>query len=248
MSPPLPLSLSLPNAQSPSGFYNIKQEFRLNNKIQMISDNNWQEYQEIAQNTEKTGNSRLLSDWYDQKYQLFEGGTPAAHKCCELLYQNLISSDNLQILDVGCGTGDQALLLQSLGVQSASFYGIDMSQAMLESAKSKKLYKELTNSILPEIPYPDNKFDLVISAGTLCSPGNAPVETLSEMIRVTKPGGLLCFSYRLNWFENEESGWKESHEQLVQKGLIKELVRKIDAYIPSQNVIGLYFVCQKGQL
>ncbi len=214
----------------------------------MISHKDWQEYQEITQNVEQTGNWRLLSNWYDQKYQLFEGGSPATRKCCELLYQNLIASDHLQILDVGCGTGDQARLLQSLGVQEASFYGIDMSKAMLESAKSKKLYKELINSILPDIPYPDRYFDIVISAGTLCSPGNAPVETLSEMIRVTKASGLLCFSYRLNWFENEESGWKKTHERLVQKGLIKELVRQIDAYIPSQNISGLYFVCQKGQL
>ncbi len=221
----------------------------------MLSHKDWQEYQEITQNVEQAGDWRLLSNWYDQKYQLFEGGTLAAQKCCELLYQNLstsdhlqILSDHLQILDIGCGTGDQALLLQSLGVQEASFYGIDMSKAMLESAKSKKLYKELINSILPEIPYPERHFDIVISAGTLCCPGHAPVETLSEMIRVTKPSGLLCFSYELNWFENEESGWKKTHERLVQKGLIKELVRQIDAYIPSQNISGLYFVCQKGQL
>ena len=214
----------------------------------MISQKDWPEYKKIAQNVEQGGNRELLINWYDQKYQLFEGGSPAARKCCELLYQNLITSDHLQILDVGCGTGDQARLLQSLGVQKASFYGIDMSKAMLESAKSKKLYKELIDSVLPDIPYPDRYFDIVISAGTLCSPGNAPVETLSEMIRVTKPSGLLCFSYRLNWFENEESGWKKTHKQLVQKGLIKELVRQIDAYIPSQNISGLYFVCQKGQL
>ncbi|MDJ0901519.1 MAG: class I SAM-dependent methyltransferase [Xenococcus sp. MO_188.B8] len=211
----------------------------------MLSQKDWPEYKKIAQNVEQGGNRDLLINWYDQKYQLFEGGSPAARKCCELLSQNLITSDHLQILDVGCGTGDQARLLQSLGVQEASFYGIDMSKAMLESAKSRKLYKELINSILPDIPYPDCHFDIVISAGTLCSPGNAPVETLSEMIRVTKPIGLLCFSYRLNWFENEESGWKKTHKQLVQKGLIKELVRQIDAYIPSQNIIGLYFVCQK---
>ncbi len=216
----------------------------------MISQKDWLEYKKITENVERGGNRELLINWYDQKYQLFEGGTPAARKSCELLYQNLnlIASDHLQILDVGCGTGDQALLLQSLGVQEADFYGIDMSKAMLESAKSKKLYKELINSILPEIPYPDRHFDIVISAGTLCCPGHAPVETLSEMIRVTKPGGLLCFDYELNWFENQESGWKKTHEQLVQKGLIKELVRQIDAYIPSQNISGLYFVCQKGQL
>ncbi|GGA07792.1 class I SAM-dependent methyltransferase [Okeania sp. KiyG1] len=44
------------------------------------------------------------------------------------------------------------------------FYGIDMSPGMLESAKSKGLYKELKQSILPEIPYADNTFDIVISA------------------------------------------------------------------------------------
>ena len=212
----------------------------------MLSQKDWQEYKEIAQNVEQTGKRELLINWYDQKYQVFENGTFAAQKCCELLYSHLRIENHLKILDVGCGTGDQARLLQALGVKTASFYGIDMSKAMLESAKSKNLYQELNNSVLPEISYPESYFDIVISAGTLCSPGNAPVETLSAMISVTKPSGLLCFSYRLNWFENEESGWKKTHEQLVQNGIIKELLRQIDSYIPSRNISGLYFVCQKS--
>ncbi|NEP80613.1 MAG: class I SAM-dependent methyltransferase, partial [Okeania sp. SIO3B3] len=78
------------------------------------------------------------------------------------------NSSNLTILDLGCGTGDQGRIFSEMGVKG-SFYGIDMSSGMLDSTKSKGLYKELKQSILPEIPYPDNTFDIVISAGTLCT-------------------------------------------------------------------------------
>ncbi|NES90711.1 MAG: class I SAM-dependent methyltransferase, partial [Okeania sp. SIO2B9] len=153
---------------------------------------------------------------------MFEGGTYAAKKCCQLLHQYIGNSSNLAILDLGCGTGDQGRILREMGVKGF-FYGIDMSPGMLESAKSKGLYKELKQSILPEIPYADNTFDIVISAGTLCSPGNAPSESLPEIIRVTKSAGLLCFSYRQHWFENQESGWKKIHEEMLEAGLMKQL-------------------------
>lgn len=174
-----------------------------------LNQSQWSEYKKASQEVEKIGQYQPLIDWYDQNYEAFEGGTTAANKCCELLHQHLGNSANLAILDLGCGTGDQGRILSEMGFQG-SFYGIDMSAGMLESARSKGLYKELKQSILPEIPYPDNTFDVVMSAGTLCSPGNAPPESLREMIRVTKSAGLLCFSYRKYWFENSESGWKKS--------------------------------------
>ncbi|NEP04685.1 MAG: class I SAM-dependent methyltransferase [Okeania sp. SIO2G4] len=79
---------------------------------------------------------------------MFEGGTYAAKKCCQLLHQYIGNSSNLAILDLGCGTGDQGRILREMGVKGF-FYGIDMSPGMLESVKSKGLYKELKQSILP---------------------------------------------------------------------------------------------------
>ncbi|MGB3512898.1 MAG: class I SAM-dependent methyltransferase [Microcoleaceae cyanobacterium] len=145
---------------------------------------------------------------------------------------------------MGCGTGDQGRILREMGVQG-SFYGIDMSARMLESARSKGLYQELKQCIIPEIPYAARTFDVVISAGTLCSPGNAPPKSLPEIIRVTKSAGLLSLSYRKNWFENQDSGWKKVHEEMLEAGLMKQLFCEVDNYITTQNISGLYFVCQK---
>ncbi|NEO57447.1 MAG: class I SAM-dependent methyltransferase [Okeania sp. SIO3B5] len=206
---------------------------------------NWfSEYTNTAQKVEKTGQYQPLIEWYDQNYEIFEGGTYAAKKCCQFLHQHIGHSSNLAILDLGCGTGDQGRILSEMGVKG-SFYGIDMSLGMLESAKSKGLYKELKQSILPEIPYPDNTFDIVISAGTLCTPGNAPPQSLLEMIRVTKSAGILCFSYRQHWFENEESGWKKIHEEMLETGLMKQLLFKVDNYSMERDISGLFFLCQK---
>ncbi|NES64297.1 MAG: class I SAM-dependent methyltransferase [Okeania sp. SIO2D1] len=219
--------------------------------MEKLNQFHWSDYQTASQEVEKNGQYQPLIDWYDQNYKIFEGGTTAAHKCCELLHEHLRNYHNLAILDLGCGTGDQIRILSEMGFRG-SFYGIDMSAAMLESAKSKGLYKELKQSILPEIPYPDSTFDVIISAGTLCSPGNAPPESLREMIRVTKSGGLLCFSYRKHWFDNQESGWKKIHEEMLRTGLMKEILSEVSVYIDRvnvnglrENIDGLYFICQK---
>lgn len=212
-----------------------------------INESQWLSYKTTAQDVEKTGQYQPLIDWYDQNCKAFEGGTYAAKKCSEILYKYIRNDSNLAILDLGCGTGDQSYILNEMDVQ-ALFYGIDMSAGMLELARSKGLYIELKQSILPEIPYPDNTFDFVISAGTLCSPGNGPPQSLPEAIRVTKPAGMLCFSYRKHWFETEESGWKKVHEEMLEIGLMKQLSSEVDDYNTikkDEQFSGLYFVVQK---
>jgi demethylmenaquinone methyltransferase/2-methoxy-6-polyprenyl-1,4-benzoquinol methylase len=98
-------------------------------------------------------------------------------------------------LDVCCGTGDIALALARGG---AEVTGLDFSQAMLEIAENRRLKSTQSTTANPkfiqgdaqQLPYPDNSFDAVTVGYGLRN--LAGWETgVTEMFRVTKPGGRL---------------------------------------------------------
>ncbi|XP_012976168.1 methyltransferase-like protein 27 isoform X1 [Mesocricetus auratus] len=101
------------------------------------------------------------------------------------------------ILDVACGTGLVAVELQARGFLQV--HGVDGSPEMLKQAQARGLYRHLSLCTLgPEpLPDPEGTFDAVIIVGAL-SEGQVPCSAISELLRVTKPGGLVCLTTRSN--------------------------------------------------
>jgi predicted TPR repeat methyltransferase len=98
------------------------------------------------------------------------------------------------ILDAGCGTGLQVEPLHLLGWRG--FTGLDLSSGMLEAARAKGIYDDLRQVELgTELPFETDSFAACFCVGTM-TPGHAPIETLDELIRVTRPGGHLAWSLR----------------------------------------------------
>lgn len=97
-------------------------------------------------------------------------------------------------LDAGCGGGMQVEPLHLLGYRG--FTGLDLSPAMLDVARGKALYDDLQIAALGEaLPFTADHFGATLTSGTI-TPGHAPPHAFDELIRVTKPGGLLIFSMR----------------------------------------------------
>jgi len=97
-----------------------------------------------------------------------------------------------KILDAGCGTGMHSLPLRLMGY--SNLHGLDLSDGMLEIAKSRQIYDSLRQMALGEtLDFSDDEFDVTYSIGCL-APGNAPPHSLDEFLRVTKPGGLIIWS------------------------------------------------------
>ena len=97
------------------------------------------------------------------------------------------------ILDVGCGTGVLALKALQAGARQAVCG--DIAMFMMEQAKSKLppghdtlLFCQLDAE---DLPYADGCFDAVLSGMTF---GLLPDQrkAMREMVRVVKPGGLVC--------------------------------------------------------
>jgi ubiquinone/menaquinone biosynthesis C-methylase UbiE len=105
--------------------------------------------------------------------------------------KNVLPKSKLKVLDVGCGTGEMSLLLAEMGHQVT---GIDLSEKMLQKARSKAKASKLTvrfeSGDAERLNLKDTSFDLVLNRHllwTLPHPGDA----LKEWSRVLCEGGKV---------------------------------------------------------
>lgn len=122
-----------------------------------------------------------------------------------------------RILDAGAGTGQVGKLLIDAGYSNV--IGMDLSLGMLEEARKKGVYQELRQMTMGEtLDYATDSFDAVVTVGVL-TVGHAPVNSLDELVRVTRPGGHIVYTLRPDLAE--EGGFKEKHAELEAAGLWK---------------------------
>src|SRR3954451_13744107 len=96
------------------------------------------------------------------------------------------------ILDAGAGTGRVGELLAILGYDH--LVALDLSEAMLARARERGVYRELRQGALGDpLPFADGTFAAVVAAGVFTA-GHAPPGSFDELLRVTRPGGLLVFT------------------------------------------------------
>ena len=100
-----------------------------------------------------------------------------------------------RVLDLGCGTVTLTLLIKSL-LPDAEVHGVDGDPDILGIARAKafeaKLPIELRQAMARALPYPDERFDCVVSSlffHHLDRPEK--LAALAEAHRVLKPGGEL---------------------------------------------------------
>lgn len=116
-----------------------------------------------------------------------------------------ISPGNM-VLDIGTGTGNLALRCLARG---AEVVGLDPSKRMLAKAREKvgddprAIFHQVDEPFL-HIPYPDATFDAVVSTYAFHHiPHRLKPDSVHEMIRVLKPGGVWALGDLV--FESEEA-------------------------------------------
>jgi len=131
-------------------------------------------------------------EYTDHVHAYDEYGFHLQAKSARLQLKHL-SFDNMNVLDVGCGTGALGYVAVEQGAKFVVCGDISYSMLKAVMAKNQVSSVKLINCQLDaeDLPFGDDSFDSVISGMTF---GTLPNQkrVAKEMVRVTKPGGLVC--------------------------------------------------------
>ena len=142
--------------------------------------------------TENTAYNRLLFDTFAPTYEetLKNINYRVTDKIAELY-----APFNGKILDLGCGTG---LLGAKIKTKHNTIYGVDLSPKMLELARAKNVYTELTvQDIVQYLQAQHPEFDCIIAADVFCYFGD-----LTDIITLCHPCPLI---FSVETYENVET-------------------------------------------
>lgn len=129
---------------------------------------------------------------YDEIASLFSSTRQYIWKDIKPLLRFAKNGD--QILDVGCGNGRLYQLFKDLSI---TFTGIDISSGLIDIAKETYPESTFIVSDMRELPLEDALFDIVYSIAAVHHlPPEGQQQTLQEVHRVLKPGGLFVMT---NW-------------------------------------------------
>jgi SAM-dependent methyltransferase len=107
------------------------------------------------------------------------------------MYRNVLNqlqlSDELSLLDAGCGAG----LFSAMAIESgADVTGIDAAPGLLEVARRRNPQNNFMEEDLEDLPFPEDSFDVVTGFNSFQYAGDFE-KALLEAKRVLRPGGQL---------------------------------------------------------
>ena len=117
----------------------------------------------------------------EEKYWWFIGQRFLVKRFLKKFYS---SRNDLSLLDVGCGTGINIMMLKQFGKAE----GCDLADEAIEFCQKRGLTIKKSN--IMDLQYPDNYFDVVTAFGVFYHKNiTNDVKGFQEILRVLKPGG-----------------------------------------------------------
>ena len=164
----------------------------------------------------KPGYVRHLFDQFSADYDS-RMRTQLSYRAPEILRDlaDLImpGAENLVALDLGCGTG---LAAEAFADIAPTLDGIDLSPAMIEKSRARRLYRNLQVADI-ETGVGGADYDLVLAADTLVYLGDLTA-TFSAVAQRLKPGGFFLFTVERSAGADFELGpkrrWRHSEAYL----------------------------------
>jgi uncharacterized SAM-dependent methyltransferase/ubiquinone/menaquinone biosynthesis C-methylase UbiE len=186
---------------------------------------------------------QLYADWaetYDADHE--KVGFFGPRLTAEVLARHMTRHDASRVLDAGAGTGAAGEALAAVGFRD--LVAIDLSEDMLACAREKNVYSQtiVADLSLPVDAFGDDAFDAAVLVGVF-SYGQAPAQTLDEIVRMVRPGGIVAFTMRTDFYEDDVMGIKSRIEQLEERGAWR-LIETTEAapYLPHKDPDAMFRV------
>ena len=139
-----------------------------------------------------------LSKVYDRSYK------EPIHKIEDDFIYKFLADNGFtkgKILDLGSGTG---VLLNHIGIHPDNYFGLDISENMLEISSEKFPKHKFIKGTMSNIPFDDDSFDCVLSLFGSFSYSLNHKKTVQEIHRVLKPNGkLFIMAYEIKYQKRE---------------------------------------------
>ena len=136
------------------------------------------------------------------------------------------------VLDAGCGTGLVGAELARKGYTRMD--ALDYSREMLEEAERKQIYKRHIQADLSKpLAMEDNRYDAVVCTGTFTY-GHVDADAFDELVRITRPGGIICFTIREGAYE--DYGYRQRMIELEQSASWELLCMQDADYLRKENI------------
>ena len=137
--------------------------------------------------------ARLRAIWMAGDYDRFSRYMESSAR---EFYERLNVAPGCQLLDVGCGSGQLALIAAKDGLEVT---GVDIANNLVERARARAQAEGLQacfeEADAEALPYEDASFDVVVSLiGAMFAP--RPDLVAKELLRVCMPGGTIAMA---NW-------------------------------------------------
>jgi len=181
------------------------------------------------------------SDWaatYDA--EIIANGYATPQRCADAL-ANVVVNKNLNILDIGCGTGISGRILNETGFTSID--GCDINPEMLKIADSRNIYQQLWLSD-PENPFPFavGKYDAITAVGVIGA-GAAPLIVFHQAISKLVSGGLFVFSF--NDHTLEDPSYESAITSEIENKSFELLFKEYGPHLPGREIQSNVYVLRK---
>ena len=198
---------------------------------------------EIAYSLKNTQDTLEMYDRWAKVYDrdLKDGEYQQPTRCATALRAQ-IDNKKAKILDVGCGTGLSGLALAEIGFTELD--GCDLSQGMLDKAASLGVYGRLFTCDLnqPPLEVEDEVYDAVTAVGVF-SFGHIMPQAVDELLRVTRPGGIIIIGLNDHYYE--EGTLTKKLESLEVQDQLRIIEREHGEHIPQNDLKGWVLTIKK---
>ena len=180
-------------------------------------------------------------DWaasYDA--EITENGYQTPRRCAQALARHC-DNPEASILDIGCGTGLSGLAFRSAGFVNLS--GNDLSQEMLDIAKTRDIYNNLTLADLNHpLDFAQGSFDVIAAVGVI-SVGHAPPTAIEQMFDKLGPDGLFVFS--INDASIADGNFIPAVDRLLTRDNAQLCEAEYDVHLPKIDMKSYVYVIKK---